>query len=226
MLSGAKILDEWATIKQLRRGLSIARFGDGEFNIMMGGRAKLQAPSDTLAVALADIASTANDRCLVGVPRYYDGMPARKAQFWAKYRNNDGLNSKFILPVYGSAFVTRPDSVPEINDRRYYDYVRSLWDDRPVLLVEGKDQKFTKAGMLDNCASLEILKCPAENAWENYANILTSVKQTNKTTLVIASLGPTATVLCWDLSRHGYQALDLGHLSFLHEKVFLYGLTH
>ena len=34
-----------------------------------------------------------------------------------------------------------------------------------------------------------------------------------KEKLVIAILGPTATLLAWDLSQCGYQALDFGHIA-------------
>ena len=34
----------------------------------------------------------------------------------------------------------------------------------------------------------------------------------SKETLIIISLGPTATVLAYDLSLMGYQAIDIGHI--------------
>lgn len=36
-------------------------------------------------------------------------------------------------------------------------------------------------------------------------------------TLVLAALGPTATVLAYDLCNKGYQAIDIGHLDVEYE---------
>ena len=39
----------------------------------------------------------------------------------------------------------------------------------------------------------------------------------NKTILILIALGPTATVLSYDLNRLGYQAIDIGHIDIEYE---------
>jgi hypothetical protein len=39
----------------------------------------------------------------------------------------------------------------------------------------------------------------------------------NKNILILIALGPTATVLSYDLSRLGYQAIDIGHIDIEYE---------
>ena len=46
----------------------------------------------------------------------------------------------------------------------------------------------------------------------------------DKNILVLISLGPTATVLACDLSKLGYQALDIGHMDIQYE-LFLRNAT-
>ena len=57
------------------------------------------------------------------------------------------------------------------------------------------------------------LKAPLRNAFVVYDDILNSIKMTNNK-LVLLSLGPTATVLAYDLGKDGFQAIDIGHLDW------------
>ena len=43
------------------------------------------------------------------------------------------------------------------------------------------------------------------------------LKQEPKDTLILFALGPTATVLAFDLAKEGYQALDMGHFDIEYE---------
>ena len=46
----------------------------------------------------------------------------------------------------------------------------------------------------------------------------------SKDTLILAALGPTATILAYDLCEKGYQAIDIGHLDIEYEW-YLMGAT-
>ena len=43
--------------------------------------------------------------------------------------------------------------------------------------------------------------------------IICCLKKQNKNKIIILILGPTAKVLAYDLSKVGYQALDMGHIA-------------
>jgi len=51
------------------------------------------------------------------------------------------------------------------------------------------------------------------NAFEVYEDLLVKAKQIDKGRLIVIILGPTATVLAYDLAKLGYQALDFGHIA-------------
>ena len=52
---------------------------------------------------------------------------------------------------------------------------------------------------------------------KKYDEILSTLKQESKDSLIILALGPTATILAYDLAKEGYQALDLGHIDIEYE---------
>lgn len=70
---------------------------------------------------------------------------------------------------------------------------------------------------LNGAKSIRRILCPAENAFSKYEEIIESVGKESKDTLILLALGPTATVLAYDLAMEGYQALDLGHFDIEYE---------
>lgn len=59
--------------------------------------------------------------------------------------------------------------------------------------------------------------CPAKNAFDYYEKILNAVLKVNKNNLILIALGPTASILAYDLSKLGYQAIDIGHTDIEYE---------
>ena len=67
---------------------------------------------------------------------------------------------------------------------------------------------------------LEYIKriiCPTLNAFKVYNKIITEIISIQKKYLILISLGPTATILAYDLHRLGYQAIDVGHMDIEYE---------
>ena len=83
-----------------------------------------------------------------------------------------------------------------------------------MLLIEGKTAKIGVGNDLFHGAKrIERMECPTKNAWDVYEDILKTVEEkASRDTLICISLGPTATVLAYDLALVGYQALDIGQL--------------
>ena len=68
--------------------------------------------------------------------------------------------------------------------------------------------------LLDGAKSISrILFCPVKNAFKKYDQILSAFDEVDSDVLILAALGPTATVLAYDLCKKGYQAVDFGHIS-------------
>ena len=95
-----------------------------------------------------------------------------------------------------------------------------MWGGVDVYLIEGE---FTRCGvgndLLNNASSVHGIICPSTNAWESYEKIVeTAVALIPlENSVVLCCLGPTATVLAYDLHKRGYRALDLGHIDIEYE---------
>ena len=121
-----------------------------------------------------------------------------------------------MTQVYYDAYVTRPYLMNK--DKRYaqriFEMFKCLWRDRDILLVEGsKSYIGIRNDLFESARKIRRIIAPCKNAFSVYDKILNSVKQyADENTLVLCSLGPTATVLAYDLAMAGIQTIDIGQL--------------
>lgn len=197
------VLPEDETLNWVIAGASIARFGDGEFNLCVGQDCITQPYNLPIASALKKILREPSN-CLVGIPRLGLGP---KHLFWARFHRPD-IWELFGQNKYVSAFITRPDSAPWIDRPEYWSKVRSLWIGKNVTLVRGSDKSLT-ASMLKGAASVREIIAPKRNAFASYTDLM---RQIGTPQTALLCLGPTATVMAHDLSRRGVHAIDIGHI--------------
>jgi glycosyltransferase family protein len=89
---------------------------------------------------------------------------------------------------------------------------------REVLFVEGEKTRLGVGNdLFSNTKSIRRIICPPKNSFRVYDKILDTVLKFDKNILILISLGPTATVLAYDLSSYGYQAVDIGHADIQYE---------
>jgi glycosyltransferase family protein len=110
----------------------------------------------------------------------------------------------------------------DYNDKRksikYFERIKNIWDEREVVIVERKKRRLGVGNdLFENSKSIQRIICPSINAFSNYTEILNEVKKLDKSKLILIALGPTATVLAYDLSIAGYQAIDIGHIDIVYE---------
>jgi len=216
------VLTEAETVTRLLAGASIGRYGDGELKLCLERSACAQEHNPAISFRLREILKSESDNFIVGIPRISDRsmMNAQKKSFWSQYTATKYTSLYKLDKVYGSAFITRPDSVPGINTHEYFNCIKALWDKRHVILINGNGKRFDKdPSILDNAESVECWDYPAQNAWEHYAEIMERAGQQRKDKIFILALGPTATVLTFDIHNLGFQALDLGHLGMFYARL-------
>lgn len=69
--------------------------------------------------------------------------------------------------------------------------------------------------------------CPSKSAFSVYDKILRNVLEVHeKEELILIALGPTATILAYDLAEKGVQALDVGHIDIEYEWFLRKDRTH
>ncbi len=97
----------------------------------------------------------------------------------------------------------------------YFKRLKEIWKNRDVILFESQKARLGVADdLLDGAKSISrIIFCPIKIAFEKYDDILAAFNNISHDKLVLAALGPTATVLAYDLCKKGYQAVDIGHIS-------------
>jgi glycosyltransferase family protein len=92
--------------------------------------------------------------------------------------------------------------------------IKQIWKDRDVYLVEGYSSRLGVGNNLFMGAnSVKRILCPSQNAFSKYNEIIFKIEHlVPHNALILIALGMTATVLAYDLSKLGYQAIDIGHI--------------
>lgn len=204
-----KVLSETDTMEAVVGGISIARYGDGEFNLVRGGNCVSQRAAPGLRDELASILNSKDNRCIVGIPRLDPRSP--KYANWSKCCAHYGayLNPK---KYYGSAFITRPDSAPWIATDDYYEAIQSLWTGKRITMVYGSQRSLSKDfPALGSAAAIDVVETDYAHTYHRIDELeAATVLQGNKVVLLMC--GPTATCLAYRLAVQGFHAIDLGHI--------------
>lgn len=211
-----RVADERETLRVLcERRASLARYGDGELEVILGRDIHFQEYNPRLAQRLREVLRAASQNFLVGIPNF-DALQIKTA---ARRRNWERYRLMFSHLVrrdaeYYSAFVSRPASVVGLESAEYFQAFEPLWSGRDVVLVHNNADT-VRHPLLGRARSLHHIACPPRNAFERYDALLaeTSAHLAKVDVLFLIAAGPTAGVLAWDLAQRGAQALDIGHLT-------------
>jgi hypothetical protein len=202
------VMDEVSTLAQVIAGKSLARYGDGEFNLCAGVDIPCQDWSAPLQHRLIGILKDSG-QCLVGIPNLYSETPKR--EFWDKYH----AAARFLTGRdYVSAFISRPDSAPWINTPTYWTLLESLWKGLDVTVVRGSMRGLTRQD-LSSANSVREIICRKQHAFSEYSELLRKIGTPDR---VLLCCGPTATVLAVDLCAKGVHAIDIGHAALFLRK--------
>jgi len=212
---------EWETLKQMLLGKSIARYGDGEFNIVKGGNCVSQVGHVELTDELKKILKSDNDKCLIGIPNMTEDSP--KAANWNKYKQK---YATFMNPkkIYYSSFITRPDSAPWIDTELYWTMTEDLWRGKDVVLVHGGERSLRPEMMTSAHKLVEVISTRRDAFFE--IDKLEKEIKSHGIQRVIMCLGATATCLAHRLSLQDFHALDVGHIGmFMRKKGQYHAIT-
>ena len=229
-IRNVKIMDTEETVNcVLRHHCSVSRFGDGEFFVMDGGGNGFQHPDERLRQRVIDVFRTRNERLLVCIPYAWKNQQGLKHTVKVFYTRFLLRNNSYIFKwldyqyIYGDALFSRfyMDYKDKSLARQRINLIKELWRDHDVYIIEGK---LTRMGvgndLFEGAKSIHRILCPSKSAFDRYDEILKTAKDVipqDIDTLVLLALGMTATVLASDLSRAGYQAIDIGHLDVEYE---------
>ena len=223
-----KVINSIDSLKKINKEkLSIGRYGDGEFLIINGKSIKFQDYDPLLARRLKEILFAKEDKYYSCIPSIYKYNETRclkynEEVFWLNeilYYKKTYLNKEYQNKAYLDACLSRPYiryKKPKVS-KELFDEIKKIWNKKDILIVEGK---FSRLGvgnnLFDNAKSIKRILCPNKNAFSSYNKILNEVVK-YKSKLVLIALGPTATILAYDLYKLNIRALDIGHLDLEYE---------
>lgn len=210
---------------------SIARFGDGEFAAIQGRiRHKFQTVQDEqLARRLKEVLDSDQENMLIGIADNYGSLDQYTLQAKREIRHymtrsvrREHLSLLRKDRLYYNAYITRPyvmyadhqTNAPAVR----FEQMQQIWNDKDCIFVEGNRTGMGVGNPLFmNAKSVQRILAPAENAFFRYEQILDFSLKQPKDSLFLLALGPTASVLAYDLHQAGYQAVDIGHIDLEYE---------
>lgn len=220
------VMTEIETIKYISDNkCSVARYGDGEFKLCIGASAKSQKADRNMAEQMRFLLrDTNNKNLLVCIPRIYeprsDWPTQEKWNFWKQFAQQSRYVSLLnTRKTYGSSFITRPDSSGQ-SSVTFYESIKALWSGKNVLLIKGEGTGFDKdKSIFSTARRYETLLGPERDSFSMIDSLVhKAIYRTNEDTVIVISLGPTATLLAERLSKFR-QTLDLGHLGMFYAHV-------
>lgn len=216
------------TIRKVIEGrCSVSRYGDGE--MLLTSPAKeigFQKGDPALAARLREILVSREERHLVCISDAFTGLYRynRKARrFWRTHFFLYGSWwDKYLQPgrLYYNTFMTRPymDFASKEDCGRWFEAMRGIWADRDIVFIEGEKSRLGVGNdLFDGARSIRRILCPPRDAFSRYDDILNEALNLEKDALFLIALGPTATVLAYDLFKNGRQAIDVGHVDIEYE---------
>lgn len=207
---------------------SVSRFGDGELGVIRGHSLGFQKKDLRLGERLKEVFNRDDADLLVCIPDTFEKLERYnivEQNFWSAHHYFNRPRWHALLKTgkeYGNTFLSRFYSMEFDRElsRRRIGLLRTLWDGRDIIFIEGRDTKLGAGNdLFDNAGSIRRILCPSRDAFAKYDSIIDFVKTIphSDNDLYILALGPTATVMSADLHALGFQALDLGHLDIEYE---------
>lgn len=205
---------------------SLSRYGDGEMKIIMGEDLPFQPYSDELAMRLKQVLKSDEENHKVGIPDVFSSLKSLRwgdREFWEnniKKNRHNWYNYLDKKRIYINAFISRPYMIFKNRNksRFYFEMIKKLWYEKDIIIIEGIESRLGVGNdLFDGARSINRILAPSENAFLIYKDILELCTKLPKNKVIFIALGPTATILAYDLYNLGYQAIDIGHIDIEYE---------
>lgn len=140
--------------------------------------------------------------------KFYNTVIAKNLSYYNSFNQKNKIYCDSGFSAYGIK-----NNNPEKNSI-FFNKIKKLWEDKDILIVCGKTIfDNIEHNIFDNSKSLDYVYASSKNAFEEYDRILREVKEKGKNKLILIILGPTASVLAFDLAENGFNAIDIGHVA-------------
>lgn len=207
---------------------SVSRFGDGEFFWMVGIKQdSFQDYSIEMSRRLKEILVSSIDNHIVCLPDAFGGLRQYNRfakRFWMEFMCCHRMRWVKLIDInktYYNTNMTRlyMDFANKKKCIKRFELIKGIWNERNILIIEGEKTRLGVGNdLFDNTLSIKRILAPAKNAYSKYNEILDkAISSAKKDDLILIALGPTATIIAFDLTLKGYQAIDVGHVDIEYE---------
>lgn len=208
----------------INKNKSLCRFGDGEFEIMLGREgSKFQKTSDFFAKKLLSVLKSDNPAVIVAIADNYGSLDKYTEEAATDIRNyltedvrQQHMQLLDMNRTYYDAYVSRAYLMykDKSHAEKIFQLYKEIFKGRNIIIAEGN---YTRNGynndLFDGVKTIKRIICPDYNCFEVYDEIYDAIiNVANPEDLILITLGSTATVLAYDLACEGFQAIDLGQL--------------
>ncbi|NQG98115.1 SP_1767 family glycosyltransferase [Streptococcus suis] len=210
----------------LENSCSVARFGDGEMDIIAGHSIPYQDYDPQLASELSHILGLeSNERLMVCLSDVFENRERYTedcSSFWEGHLQyyQDYYRQICKASWYGSTFISRPymDLADKSVSANYFRNLKKIWKGRDILIVEGKTSRSGVGNdLFQEAKSIQRIICPSKNAYAQIEDIISAIQTYGQDKLVLLMLGPTAKVIAYRLSTTTMQCVDIGHIDSEYE---------
>ena len=210
---------EMETLLKIRKGFSIARFGDGEIGVQQGSGYTREAQNAMMSMELTDVLHKKLDNLLIGIPT----MDPRgtKIKNWIRHC----VRYSKILPKnrqYWSSLISRPDCGEWMLNRDYAQEMQKIWLGKgkvTVVCSEGDRNKLLQ--VIRSTNEVDLVDAPWKGAYLEIDRLYDEVVSAGNS-LAILSHGVSATCLSYRIARHTkIQAVDIGSIGGFLAKMLL-----
>ncbi|MBE6158490.1 MAG: DUF1792 domain-containing protein [Firmicutes bacterium] len=210
---------------------SFSRFGDGELSLILNDKFNLsfQKNSEELRNALKKVLNSDLKNLIIGINISFNNsdMYSKKTQrYFRTFNYMYREKYKSIIPQnkeYGNSSITRFYMDYDHNNTEAaferLNNLKRIWNNRSILIVEGIHSKLGVGNdLFNNATKIKRLLVPEANAFDKIKEIDCKIKElAREDDLILLAVGPTATIIAYDVAEMGLQAVDIGHIDIEYE---------
>ena len=211
----------------IKKNCSLSRFGDGEMKLILGNRIAFQKYDYKLSKRLKEVLQSKEENHIVGLPDVFKSLrkyDKKATSYWKRHIWEYGYSWLELTDknkIYINSFISRCYMIFVKKDKceKQFKNIKQLWNNKDLVIIEGEQSRLGIGNdLFENTKSINRILGPKRDAFNVYDKLLEYVeKNISKDKLILLALGPTATVLAYDLYKLGYHAVDIGHIDIEYE---------
>ena len=206
----------------IKNKVSVSRIGDGEelLHNILGYKCKYIELKEKLINIMKN---GSNKNCLVCINSF---IPANSdatvftrnvhSYYWPnvvkfeKFKNLKFDNENMYGDAYSFLFYFKDNDTEKIREEKKRK-IRQIWQNKKVLFVVNEHSAIiSDKTEFNDVKEKSYIFIPSHDAYSEYYKIFNEIKKYDKDWLIYIEAGACATVLAYELSSFGYQALDIG----------------